>query len=176
MASGDALILEHRRWAATLAVATVRNRLLPLDHDDAVSAAMVALVVCARRWKPGPATFRTYAFRRIVGAVYDELRHDRWWSHGGRDAMGSYLRPLPLSAPVADGATVADTVAEREHGYDHAETTTDLEAIFTGRDRTILQLLAHGLTLAQVGARLGVTESRVCQIRRAARQEFACSG
>ena len=167
MVDRDALILEHRDWATRLAVATVRNRLLPLDHDDAVSAAMVALVVCADRWQPGPATFRTYATRRIIGSVYDELRRDRWWS-GPRDDHDTYRRPASLASPIGDGLTLADVAATADGGYDLVETVADLvDATVTGRERTVLELLSQGLVLAEVGERLGVSMSRVSQIRRA---------
>jgi RNA polymerase sigma factor for flagellar operon FliA len=68
--------------------------------------------------------------------------------------------------------TVGDTLADGGEGPDYdvelAETRRDLaDAIeqLSERERDVVALYYHdGLTLAEIGAVLGVTESRACQI------------
>jgi len=74
----------------------------------------------------------------------------------------------------ADGgsATVGDTIADRAHDPVEAFETDEMKHLLADainrmpdRERLVLTLYYYeGLTLAEVGGVLGVTESRVCQI------------
>ncbi len=79
---------------------------------------------------------------------------------------------LSLSGDTGDSVTLGDTVADDADGpseiFEVAEQRERLRAALLGlpdRERTVLGLYYfEGLTLAQIGEVIGVTESRVCQI------------
>jgi len=80
-----------------------------------------------------------------------------------------------LAASSSDrtgSATVGDTIADRQHDPVEAFETDEMKHLLADainrmpdRERLVLTLYYYeGLTLAEIGAILGVTESRVCQI------------
>jgi RNA polymerase sigma factor FliA len=79
---------------------------------------------------------------------------------------------LSASADRTGGATVGDTIADRAHDPVEAFESEEMRHVLADaiqrmpdRERLVLTLYYYeGLTLAEIGAVLGVTESRVCQI------------
>jgi RNA polymerase sigma factor for flagellar operon FliA len=79
---------------------------------------------------------------------------------------------LSASADRSGGATVGDTIADRAHDPVEAFESEEMRHVLADaiqrmpdRERLVLTLYYYeGLTLAEIGAVLGVTESRVCQI------------
>jgi RNA polymerase sigma factor for flagellar operon FliA len=79
---------------------------------------------------------------------------------------------LSASADRSSGATVGDTIADRAHDPVEAFESEEMRHVLADaigrmpdRERLVLTLYYYeGLTLAEIGAVLGVTESRVCQI------------
>ncbi|MCU1429210.1 MAG: polymerase, sigma 28 subunit, SigD/FliA/WhiG [Actinomycetia bacterium] len=79
---------------------------------------------------------------------------------------------LSASADRGGGATVGDTIADRQHDPVEAFESEEMRHVLADainrmpdRERLVLTLYYYeGLTLAEIGAVLGVTESRVCQI------------
>ena len=80
-----------------------------------------------------------------------------------------------LAASSSDrtgSATVGDTIADRQHDPVEAFETDEMKHLLADainrmpdRERLVLTLYYYeGLTLAEIGDILGVTESRVCQI------------
>jgi RNA polymerase sigma factor for flagellar operon FliA len=110
-----------------------------------------------------------------------ELADELGWSE---DQLRSTLGQVSFAGLVAlddllghsrereDGATVADTLADAGPGplaaYEVTEVREHLNASIRAlpeRERTVVGLYYYeGLTLAEIGGVLGVTESRVCQI------------
>jgi RNA polymerase sigma factor for flagellar operon FliA len=79
------------------------------------------------------------------------------------------------SESVTLGDTIADTRMEQItfEVEDLRRALTEVVAEMTERDVMVLALYYHaGLTLAEIGQALGVTESRVCQIHTKAIQQF----
>ncbi|HZP28808.1 MAG TPA: FliA/WhiG family RNA polymerase sigma factor, partial [Acidimicrobiia bacterium] len=76
------------------------------------------------------------------------------------------------SADKGGSATVGDTIADRAHDPVEAFETDEMKHLLADainrmpdRERLVLTLYYYeGLTLAEIGSVLGVTESRVCQI------------
>ncbi|HET9731614.1 MAG TPA: RNA polymerase sigma factor WhiG [Acidimicrobiales bacterium] len=70
------------------------------------------------------------------------------------------------------GATLGDTIPDREEGPGNAFEVREMRQLLVGalnrlgdREKIVLTLYYYeGLTLAEIGVVLGVTESRVCQI------------
>lgn len=82
------------------------------------------------------------------------------------------LDELLAGSERGEGSTLGDTIADRSDGpmaiFEGAETKRILALAIKrlpDRERTVLSLYYYeGLTLAEIGSILGVTESRVCQI------------
>ncbi len=79
---------------------------------------------------------------------------------------------LSAGAERGSGATVGDTIADRNHDPVEAFESQEMRQVLADainrmpdRERLVLTLYYYeGLTLAEIGTVLGVTESRVCQI------------
>lgn len=158
-------------------------------EDDRASAGALGLLDAARTWSPtGGASFRTHARTRIWGAIRDAARDADWVPRSERIA-----ERRTGAAPVAMivlGAEADDDIDEERQARDLARTPEDpnlecaaerarIEAAdevraaldraeLDWRERVLLGLRAQGRTLAQVGAELGVSESRACQLQRSA--------
>ena len=118
----DALVTQHLALAQ-FAVNAVASRIsLPghVSRDDLLSCAHVALVEVARRFDPAAgASFATYAFARLQGAVLDELRSGDWASRSVRaaarrtdaaaDALAVSLGRPPTREELAASLGVART-------------------------------------------------------------------
>ena len=92
-----------------------------------------------------------------------------------RSASSAWSRSTSSSAPVPNagsGATVGDTIAGGGHDPVEAFESEEMRQVLADainrmpdRERLVLTLYYYeGLTLAEIGNVLGVTESRVCQI------------
>jgi hypothetical protein len=108
-------------WAFRVAAGMTRT--VPHFRDEAESAALVGLAHAARDYDPahaGKATFRTFAARRVAGAVADAMRMEAPAGYrrdktahqpGGAPMTGTleYVvsdgeRPVPLSSVIDDGS------------------------------------------------------------------------
>jgi RNA polymerase sigma factor (sigma-70 family) len=139
-----------RRYAGRVRASAVSN-------DDLVAAGTLGLVQAAQRCEPGRPLWGL-ASSRVRGEVVDELRRHLWGSRT-RPANRPEVLDVGLPAPATD-----DTATEALARVSDA-CLTRLRAALPERMRQVLTLhYEGGLTLAQIGARLGVTESRACQI------------
>lgn len=81
-------------------------------------------------------------------------------------------QPVGGSSGLGDSTTLGDTIADREAGPVEVVEVEDSKQVLArainlmvDRDKLVLTLYYYeGLTLAEIGHILGVTESRVCQI------------
>lgn len=144
--------------------------------EDIQSAALEGLVRAAESFDPSRGVpFTAYAHQRVRGAVLDFLRE---WDHISRHFRATAkaldvdlpLAPLSLDQLAEDaGNQVPDRnacdallKAEREQVIAHLETSA---AVLSQRLRTVLFLYySEGKKLVEIGASLGVTESRACQM------------
>ncbi|MCA1799727.1 MAG: sigma-70 family RNA polymerase sigma factor [Actinobacteria bacterium] len=108
----------------------------------------------------------------------EEMQRSRELCH---DIPFDARRPKMFSALIGESLTVEDTMddAEAEEAIDSVISSVsagaEVQAVMkklTPREQEIFTLLASGLTLKETGERLGVTESRVCQIRSRARSRI----
>jgi RNA polymerase sigma factor for flagellar operon FliA len=75
----DELIMSHLPLVKFL-VGRISSRLPPhLDQQDLLSVAVVGLITAAERFDPGRGIqFKTFAEKRIMGSIMDELRAQDW--------------------------------------------------------------------------------------------------
>jgi len=75
------LIEAHRSYARAIATNVLKKLPSSVDKDDLHGAAELGLVEAAQAYDPHRAVqFRTFAFYRIQGAVYDAVRKMSWYS------------------------------------------------------------------------------------------------
>jgi RNA polymerase sigma factor FliA len=117
------LIETHRSYAHAIA-ADVGKKLPPeLERKDIEGAAELGLVEAARSFDPGRGVqFKTFAYYRIKGAIYDGLRTMGWFPKGQYQNMrfemaaNEYLKdvsaaPPPSAAPEAQLQDLKDLTA-----------------------------------------------------------------
>lgn len=99
----DALVLEHRGWAESIARSVARAWNLDWELDGLDGAAMEALIFCARRFQPKRGVpFKGYARKRIHEASTEVARKCKSWHKG----LGVYSpqdqRSREISADLLD--------------------------------------------------------------------------
>lgn len=211
------LILDHQRWAASVAWGLVRTLGGNQDADDLMQDAYVGLCKAARAYNPAVGVaFITFALPRVRGEVLDRIRDAdtlsrsdrRAWTararaisafeaaHGRRpeehelaeilDLTVRQLRSLeqrvariefvvPLDADRDDelAGTHLDVADERVAREFADIDLGDLRQSLPARERVVLWLADEGCRLREIGAVLGVTEARACQIRARALRRVA---
>lgn len=162
MAAGDDALLALRPLCRTIAHKLVRRLGLPasVQIDELVQAGMVGAWQAIQRFD-GRGKLEGFASIRIQGAMLDWLRQEHPVGRGGPqvefvslddDADGEHEA---LQLPAAD-----DPAAELER--DEAAKAR-LRAL-PPRERRVVQQVLAGRQVAEVGARLGVSESRASQL------------
>jgi RNA polymerase sigma factor (sigma-70 family) len=177
MIDRDELITAHMGLADRIAARKKRQVPPTVQYEELQSAAYMGLVEAATKYQKDfetGASFETYAYQRIDGAVKDYLRERRW---GGRT---HHREVASLDARSPDGGLLADTVADHRTGHGgEGDVFERAAAPLGGTARDAMKLYyVGGLTMKEVGNRLGVTESRVSQIvargRAELREAWAC--
>jgi RNA polymerase sigma factor for flagellar operon FliA len=108
---------EHLRVVHDLAWKIMRRSLASLSHDELVSAGLVGLVQAAQSYDGSRGTtFTTWAYRRVEGAMLDELRAS------GEHTRGEVARhkaglPTKRRVPMSELRGLAD---ERSEPVDEA--------------------------------------------------------
>jgi len=152
-------LAEAERWVVYQGV--------PLDPDDLRQEACLGLCLAAASWDPGKAPFSVYARIRVRGAVLDALRGARF---GKRNKEARWFvtldEPDPESGESPKDMIPADDLSPEETVIRLAEQAQLREALaaLSERERFILESWAEGELLKHVGARLGFSESRACQL------------
>jgi RNA polymerase sigma factor (sigma-70 family) len=137
-----------------------------VDFDDLVQAGSLALLEAEERFDPTyGVTFRAFAKKRVVGAMYDELRR----SHR---LPATAVTSLDAQTPSVDRRPLAELVPDPNA---KAEVSVEVEASLpsdrklTRRHRFVLGRAAAGYRHAEIASMLGVSASRVGQLLKEAR-------
>jgi RNA polymerase sigma factor (sigma-70 family) len=137
-----------------------------VDFDDLVQAGTVALLEAKERFDPEyGVSFRSFAKKRVVGAMYDELRR----LHRLPPAAVASLDAPPTSV---DGHPLAEVVSDPTAS---AELRIETGNVFpsdrrlTRRHRFVLGRAAAGYRNSEIASMLGVSPSRVGQLLKQAR-------
>jgi RNA polymerase sigma factor (sigma-70 family) len=140
-----------------------KKKIVPrfIDVDDLISAAYVGLVEAASRFDETKGVlFQTFAYPRISGSIND------------------YLRSCGMMQGTGDEYDLSQ-VAEQKQGGDGFEDILDVVTRnLDSNAKGILKLyFEEDLPMKEVGARFGVSESRISQIlsryKKDIRQEWA---
>src|SRR5882724_8482682 len=102
------LIETHRSYARAIATNVLKKLPSSVDKDDIHGAAELRLVEAAQAYDPRrPVRFKTFAFYRIQGAVYDAIRKMSWYSRSAYQelkfnmAANEYLKDYSEAPPAA---------------------------------------------------------------------------
>lgn len=132
-----------------------------LDLDDLLVEGRLAVLDAIRSHNPARGSVRTWASRIAQQRMRDAIRRH---TPGSRSERGP-LRPVSLEFEVPDSHHLPDVLLE------HADKRAWLlEAIaeLRPRLRVVVALRLQGVSLAEIGARLGVGETRATQLQREA--------
>lgn len=138
-------------------------------RDDLISEAFVGLVKAAETYEPDRAKFATYAARCITNQMLMFLRK-----------LKKYECEVSLYAPIGSDDNgnellLLDTIAD---GYDmesaRVEFLTASQHIgkLPLRQKRMLDLRGQGLTHAEIGKKLGISQSYVSRIFAAMRRDY----
>ena len=162
-----------------MATRTLDPRCHGADREDLLAWGVLGLVQAARRYEPAAgASFGAYAARRVRGQVLDALRERDPLTRTARRAFRLARERDPgLPAPVVEVSLDAYLEAGRD------PTGTPVKACRAAPDRRLAGVAAalrslpeiertvlvlsygRGLTLREIGARVGLSESGVCRLR-----------
>jgi RNA polymerase sigma factor for flagellar operon FliA len=158
-------IIAHLGFARAVASRSLDPRCRGADREDLIAWGVFGLVQAARRYRGDlGAPFGAYAARRVRGQVLDALRD--------RDPLTRTERRAFREAQKLDRLAElgGSDIAERAGLPARADPRWRRVAGELGRlspvERRVLVLAyAKGMTLKEIGARVGLSESGVCRVR-----------
>ena len=173
----DERIVAHLGFARAVASRTIDPRCRGADREDLIAAGVVGLVQAAQRYREGTqATFGAYAARRVRGQVLDALRErDPLTRSARREYRAAREADPELPAPavevsldryMAHGAeppTVAQCRAKRDERWERV--ARELRSLPRLERQVLVLSYGRGMTLKEVGAKVGLSESGVCRAR-----------
>jgi len=179
MHSAPSELLAYAPFVRRVVQSVIERHGLYHDQEDYHQAGWLGLLDAARRYDPSRgARFETYAGIRIRGAVIDESRRRLG---GPRPWRQRELRPvtlISLEAHVSQARANEPRSDEPEpdEAAEWAEARDALARVLPElpcQERLVIEHQLAGETLSAIGARLGVSEGRSCQIARSARRRLA---
>lgn len=145
----------------------------PLEADDLASAARLAALEAMRRYDAAQGSFESFVRQRVRGAMLDELVRLHVISHNGPRVAAILSLDAPLETPDDDDLTMHDVLASREAGPAQIAELADLAAAVArlpGRLRRVMLDCLCDVPNHETAARLGLTRSRISQLRQQARR------
>lgn len=151
------------------------NRWMRYTYDELLSDAAYGVALAVRRWDPQIGPFPRYARLRAEGALIDGVRrrshipHSRWVRGSSLEDSPEHERP-PVSIDPEELAWREPVEPCRQMNAIEARVVIDeLLEHLTDRERLVVAAVdLLGVPQADVAGALGVTPSRVCQVRRVA--------
>lgn len=159
--------LAGRYWPLARKLAGPFKERWPRLADEFDSAAAIALVACAARYRGG-VNFATYARPRLAGAMLDVLRR------AGRAGRIPIDRRDGADHQVADPREGPDAeAAAREALSGDRDRVEAILGCLSPRQRRIVRLIAlRGLTTREAARRVGLAQSRVVELHGEAMAEL----
>jgi RNA polymerase sigma factor for flagellar operon FliA len=183
---GDERIIAHLGFARAVAARALDPRCRGADREDLVAWGVLGLVQAARRYRDDAgAPFGAYAARRVRGQVLDALRERDPLTRSARRAyreareQNADLPPpvveISLDRCVASGlegvewgsagASAARSGRTSCGDQQWRRVATALRHIDPVERKVLVLSFARGLTLREIGAQIGLSESGVCRLR-----------
>ena len=178
---GDERIIAHLGFARAVAARALDPRCRGADREDLVAWGVVGLVQAARRYRDDTgAPFGAYAARRVRGQVLDALRERDPLTRSARRAYREAREQnADLPPPVVEislDRCVAAGLEEAEWGEARPQrarcsdqqwrrVATELRRLDPIERKVLVLSFARGLTLKEIGAQIGLSESGVCRLR-----------
>jgi RNA polymerase sigma factor (sigma-70 family) len=169
----EALVLEHDDLAGKTAGAYLRRLPRHIQRDDIVQAARLGLVEAALRWNPARGiSFGGFAYRRIRGAIQDELRRQASVSthtvvKDGKARNRQQAKIDQLSALEDDlGFDVAIPTPCYDQAILLAQVDRHVERL-EPRARLAIRASLAGITHRVIAAAFRLTDSRISQLHTA---------
>lgn len=161
-------VIRIAHWAAR----DYQKRNPAASYDEVLSDAMLGVAQAVTRWDPSKGTLGTYAAPRARGAILDGVRsrgtlaRSEYRAGVRFDTLPEHRRPaLSLQSLHDTGQDVPHNPSDFTD-VDDRDTIDRLLAPLDARSRYIIEAHdLHGYRLAEIAATLGITESRVCQLR-----------
>lgn len=174
-------IIAHLNFARAVAGRTIDPRCHGADREDLISWGVLGLVQAAQRYRDDRGSaFSSYAARRVRGQVLDALRERDPLTRSARKAFRAARElnaelPNPFSEMSLDrcldaGFEPRPSLALRPgpqgpHDPRWDEVARQMRRLPTV-ERVVLALsYGRGLTLKEIGALVGLSESGVCRVR-----------
>jgi RNA polymerase sigma factor (sigma-70 family) len=144
-----------------------------LSWDDLVQVGYTGLLEAIRRYRPGKASLRTFAAKRIRGAIQDEIRARHPSRMGSMRAGAPALEKAPdaLLEGLVSGGSVSPSDASSL--LDVSDILQRIEERLGPRTGRLWKLLSEGHNQREIGEEFGVSESRVNQLMRETREEVS---
>ena len=186
MQPGDERIIAHLGFARAVASRALDPRCQGADREDLVAWGVLGLVQAARRYRDDAgAPFGAYAARRVRGQVLDALRERDPLTRSARRAYRAAREqdadlPQPIVEVSLDRCLAAglETIEWGSRGAGEARparsrcsddqwqrVAKELRALEPLERKVLVLSFARGLTLKEIGARIGLSESGVCRLR-----------
>lgn len=174
----DDRILAHLGFARAVAARSLDPRCRGADREDLIAWGVFGLVQAARRYRGDlGAPFGAYAARRVRGQVLDALRERDPLTRSERRAyreaqkVSEDLPPpyvevsLDRLAELGEPAVPEDDVQRLRADPRWARVASELRGLSALERRVVVDAFARGLTLREIGERVGLSESGVCRVR-----------
>jgi RNA polymerase sigma factor (sigma-70 family) len=179
----DRLVQQHMGFARGLAKRLGQSLPPHVDADALESDALLGLLMAARSFDPERGVaFTTYAAKRIHGAMLDGLRGRQGCSRGRRPPVVMSLAKRVLDTDGRE-VTLGDVLSENQEPVGaalecHEQVEHLLSCVQTTERRMVREYYFDELTQDEIGARHGMSASRVSQRLKAAcerMREVACA-
>ena len=159
-----------------LALSFMRRMPSHVELAELISLGNIGLCESYARYNPSRGVpFHAFAAMRIRGAMLDGMREEDILSRAERRTLRATLSAEPSARRVGIDGETAELADEAPNGDAQMETQRHWNAVVEAlpslepRLREVVQLhFLEEQTLRSIGIRLGVTESRACQLIRTA--------
>jgi RNA polymerase sigma factor FliA len=132
--------------------------------------------------------FETYASRRIRGAMFDGLRSLTWFPRGAERRASRKIHKVVAvdfqTAKTQHGYALAETLTDRveelpddiaEIAAEHQEVVRAIATLPLREQRIVFEYYFERRCLAEIGAEMGISESRACQLHRRALESLTAT-
>jgi RNA polymerase sigma factor for flagellar operon FliA len=183
--TSDARIIAHLGFAKAVASRALDPRCRGADREDLVAWGVVGLVQAAQRYRDDAgAPFAAYAARRVRGQVLDALRERDPLTRSARRAYRVAREQEPdLPPPVVEvsldrcvaagleplewvsAAGAARPARTRRTDQQWRRVAAEMRGLDPIERKVLVLSFARELTLKEIGAQIGLSESGVCRLR-----------